>query len=82
MRERLFREAAAQLGAHLEPAWADAAPLLRGEEEDPAAIMAWLSRLRKPCGIFALCDAWARIVARYARAANLRVPEDVALVGV
>ncbi len=82
MRERRFREGAAKLGAHLEPDWgSDAVPPLRGEE-DPAAIMAWLSRLRKPCGIFALCDAWARMLARYARAANLRVPEDVALVGV
>ena len=44
--------------------------------------MAWLSRLRKPCGVFALCDERARMVARYAQAANLRVPEDVALVGV
>jgi LacI family transcriptional regulator len=81
LRERRFREVAAGLGAHLEPSWSDAAqPLCR--EEHPAAIMAWLSRLRKPCGIFALCDAWARMLARYAQAANLRIPEDVALVGV
>jgi LacI family transcriptional regulator len=44
--------------------------------------MSWLSRLKKPCGIFAGCDSWARAVARYARAAQLRVPEDVALIGV
>jgi LacI family transcriptional regulator len=81
-REQLFREAAARLGAHLEPGWWSEAAPPRSGEEDPAAIMAWLSRLRKPCGIFALCDARARMVARYAQAANLRVPEDVALVGV
>jgi LacI family transcriptional regulator, galactose operon repressor len=82
MRERRFRETAAQLGAHLEPGWwSDSAPAI-SREENPAAIMAWLSGLRKPCGIFALCDAWARMVARYARAANFRVPEDVALLGV
>jgi LacI family transcriptional regulator, galactose operon repressor len=87
LREQRFREAAARLGAHLEPGWwSEATPPSCPEkpcrEEDPAAIMAWLSRLRKPCGIFALCDARARMVARYACAAGLRVPEDVALVGV
>ncbi|MEO8184397.1 MAG: substrate-binding domain-containing protein [Deltaproteobacteria bacterium] len=87
LREQHFRRAAAQLGAQLEPGWwSDAAPPFCPQElhreEHPAAIMAWLSRLRKPCGIFALCDAWARMVARYASAANLRMPEDVALVGV
>jgi LacI family transcriptional regulator len=82
LREQRFRESATQLGAHLEPGWwSDAEPTLR-EDEHPAAIMAWLSRLKKPCGIFALCDAWARMVARYARTANLRVPEDIALIGV
>jgi LacI family transcriptional regulator len=82
MREQSFREAAARSGAHLEPGWwSEAAPPLP-QKECPAAIMEWLSRLRKPCGIFALCDAHARMLARYARAANLRVPEDVALVGV
>jgi LacI family transcriptional regulator len=91
-REQHFREAAAHLGAQLEPGWwSNAAPAFgreeqgregHGREEHPAAIMAWLSSLRKPCGIFALCDAWARMVARYASAANLRMPEEVALVGV
>lgn len=80
-REQRFRDAATRLGAHLEPGWCANAPL-PCQEEHPAAIMAWLSRLRKPCGIFALCDAWARMLSRYARTANLRVPEDVALIGV
>jgi LacI family transcriptional regulator len=83
-REQRFRETAARLGAQLEPAWwSDAcAQEPQRREECPAAIMAWLTSLKKPCGIFALCDAWARMLARYAGAANLRVPEDVALVGV
>jgi LacI family transcriptional regulator len=87
LREQRFRETAARLGAQLEPGWwSDAAPPLHPEahcrQEDPGAIMAWLSGLKKPCGVFALCDARARMVARYARAANLRVPEDVSIVGV
>jgi len=86
LREQSFRETAARLGAQLQPGWwseaAAALPPGASRQEDPAAIMAWLSGLKKPCGIFALCDARARMVARYARAANLRVPEDVAIVGV
>jgi LacI family transcriptional regulator, galactose operon repressor len=81
-RDQRFRETAARLGAHLEPGcWAGTAAPQR-KAEHPAHVMQWLSQLRKPCGIFALCDAWARTLARYARAANLRVPEDVALIGV
>jgi LacI family transcriptional regulator len=79
-RERRFREAALQAGAHVEPGWCSDAPLCI--EDDPAAIMAWLSGLQKPCGIFACTDAWARILARYACATQLRVPEDLALLGV
>jgi LacI family transcriptional regulator len=82
LRERRFRELAASLGATLEPGWWSDAATSACREEHPAAIMAWLAGLKKPCGIFALCDAWARVVARYARAAQLRVPEDIAIVGV
>jgi LacI family transcriptional regulator len=81
LREQHFRQFASQLGARLEPSWSSDARAMPGEDQ-PAAIMAWLKGLQKPCGIFALCDAWARMVARYARAANLRVPEDLALIGV
>jgi LacI family transcriptional regulator len=41
----------------------------------------WLRSLPKPCGIFTCTDGWARPVARCARVAGLRVPEDIALVG-
>lgn len=82
LRDQRFRETAARLGVHLEPGcWAGTEPPQR-KSEHPADVIRWLSQLKKPCGIFALCDAWARTLARYARAANLRVPEDVALVGV
>lgn len=81
-RERHFREVAARLGAHLEPAWWSDAAVPSSMEDRPVALMEWLRSLRKPCGVFALCDEWARSLARYARAANLRVPEDLALIGV
>jgi LacI family transcriptional regulator len=81
-RERRFREAAARLGARLEPGWgADAATPVSSDER-PAAFIAWLTALPKPCGIFTCCDAWGRMLAHYAYIAKLRVPEDVALLGV
>jgi LacI family transcriptional regulator len=49
--------------------------------EDPAAMVAWLRGLPKPCGIFTGTDSWARAVSRYARAAGVRVPEQLAMVG-
>jgi LacI family transcriptional regulator len=80
-RERAFVAAALRAGAKVAIGWgSDAAPpLWRGEAE---AMVAWLQALPKPCGLFACADHWARIVARYIRLAGLRVPEDIALVGV
>jgi LacI family transcriptional regulator len=46
------------------------------------AIDAWLSGLPKPCGVFAACDNWARPVATFCRHQDLRIPEDISLVGV
>lgn len=81
-RERRFQQVALRTGACLEPGWASDAAAQRCMEDEPGAIMAWLSGLRKPCGIFACTDAWARVVARYASLAGLRIPEELALVGV
>lgn len=81
-RERAFLKAATASGVRVVEGWwsqrADPSPA----HEDPAAMASWLRDLPKPCGVFACCDAWARVVARYARAADLRVPEDVSIVGV
>ena len=82
LRERHFREFAASRGAELQPSLLLESAASASLQDGPAATMQWLTSLPKPCGVFALCDAWARTLARYARAANLRVPDDVALVGV
>ena len=81
-RERGFAAAVRSAGARLVPGWwrDDAVP--PASFEDPAAITAWLSGLPRPCGVFACTDSWARVVARYARVAGLRIPEDIALIGV
>lgn len=79
---RASRTPQKRAGARLAPGgWLDGAVPPR-HEEHPRAIMAWLATLPKPCSVFACCDAWARIVGRYARVGGLRIPEDIALVGV
>jgi LacI family transcriptional regulator len=81
-RERAFVEGARRAGAQVATGWGsdDAPPDWRGE--NPEAMVAWLLGLPKPCGIFACADHYARVVARYIRLAGLRIPEDIALVGV
>jgi LacI family transcriptional regulator len=80
-RERAFVTRARAAGLQVVPGWGSEASS-RGREEDPAAILAWLRALPRPCGVFTCTDSWGRVVARYARVAGLRVPEDVALLGV
>ncbi|HTV24771.1 MAG TPA: substrate-binding domain-containing protein, partial [Polyangiaceae bacterium] len=82
LRERYFIEAAARVGARIAPPWFVEGAVPSRREEHPKVVMAWLAGLPKPCGVFACCDAWARIVGRYGQVSGLRIPEDVALVGV
>jgi len=82
LREKYFLEAASRAGMSIQPGWWSSAQTGSPTEEQPDAIRQWLSRLERPCGIFTCCDVWGHMLARYARAANLRVPEDVALIGV
>ncbi|HVZ32174.1 MAG TPA: substrate-binding domain-containing protein, partial [Polyangiaceae bacterium] len=77
-RERAFVARALATGAKVVTPWGS-----REEQrtENPAALLQWLRGLEKPCGIFTCTDRWGALVARYARVAGLRVPEDLALVG-
>jgi LacI family transcriptional regulator len=81
-RERAFLARARKSGARVAVGWGSerAAPVWRGENAE--GIIQWLLELPKPCGLFTCADHWARIVARYVRLAGLRVPDDIALVGV
>jgi LacI family transcriptional regulator len=81
-REHAFLERAHAVGAKVAVGWGSdpARPSQRNEE--PAALLAWLHELPKPCGIFTCSDGSARTLARYARVAGLRVPEELALIGV
>lgn len=81
-RERQFYEKAASLNARVVPGWwrDDAHP--PRSQENPAELVSWLNALPKPCGIFAGCDSWARVVARYCKVSGIRIPDEVALIGV
>jgi LacI family transcriptional regulator len=80
-RERAFVERALSSGAMVAPGWGAGSLHPNERHEHPAALVAWLRGLPRPCGIFTCTDGWGRAVARYARAAGLRVPEDLALIG-
>jgi LacI family transcriptional regulator len=79
-REQAFIERARAAGVRVVAGWAGTSAAER--RENPAAMLSWLRALPKPCGIFTCTDGWGRAVARYARVAGLRMPEDIALVGV
>lgn len=80
-RERVFVAEAHAAGARVAPGWGSESELPEDRVEVPARILEWLRQLPRPCGIFTCTDSWGRVVARYVRAAGLRVPEDIALVG-
>lgn len=81
-RERHFRQAAERAGARVEPGWWVEGTARSCSEEPAAGIRSWLQALGTPCGVFACSDAWASIVARYAALGGLRIPDDLALLGV
>jgi LacI family transcriptional regulator len=80
-RERAFVERAQKARVEVAAGWGSSARVPAERGEDPAAMVAWLEKLPRPCGIFTCTDGWGRAVTRYAHAAGLRIPEDLALVG-
>jgi LacI family transcriptional regulator len=80
-REGAFVEQARGAGVQVTRGWGDQTYTQHQRIEDAEAMMSWLRALPKPCGVFTCTDGWGRTVARYAREAGLRVPEDLALVG-
>ena len=58
-------------------------PPTHGSERAFVAHLAdWLGRLPKPCGIFAANDEVSEKVVAACRRLELRIPEDIALIGV
>lgn len=81
-RERHFGEQIEAADARFVPGWGQAGTTATGRGENAAELVRWLKTLPKPCGVFACTDSWARVVARYCQIAQLKIPEDIALVGV
>jgi LacI family transcriptional regulator len=81
-RERAFVTGARKAGARVAVGWGSEGAPWPGRGDDAEGIINWLLALPKPCGLFTCADHWARIVARYVRLAGLKVPDDVALIGV
>lgn len=79
-REAAFVAGALAAGAQVSPGWGSP-DVTQPRIENPGEIFEWLRQLRRPCGVFTCTDRWGRAIARYIRAAGLRVPEDIALVG-
>jgi LacI family transcriptional regulator len=80
-RERAFVEGARAAGLNVSTGWGSEAFTPAERAERPEPLVAWLRKMPKPCGIFTCTDGWGRTVARYAREAGLRVPEDIAIIG-
>ena len=81
-RERAFKQAARARKARIVPGWWKDRAFPPRFHEDPAALTSWVQGLPRPTGMFACTDTWASIIAQYAELAAVRVPEDLALVGV
>ncbi|MGC3989066.1 MAG: substrate-binding domain-containing protein [Chthoniobacteraceae bacterium] len=77
-----FQERAAQAGIKCEllltPSREDAA---RSWHQRIAVAARWLATLPKPCGVFGLHDYMAQLIAEACHEANLRIPDEIALIG-
>lgn len=45
-------------------------------------VKSWIDSLPKPVGLFACCDSWAHYLSSLSRTMGVRIPEEVAIVGV
>ena len=57
-------------------------PQSRSWEKQEKALVAWLAKLPKPCGVFAVHDPIGEEVLAIAASAGIAVPEELAVVGV
>jgi LacI family transcriptional regulator len=83
-REASFCQAVRDLG-HVAACYRSRAPAsdpIRQRWDLDPAVSKWLRSLRKPVGIFVPNDVWGAQIAEACRRVELRVPEDVAVLGV
>lgn len=81
-RVRAFARAAIGRGATYHSACDNMAAEAAFDPDHPHSFRRWLTHAPRPLGLFCPCDAWARHVSVECRIAGIRVPDDVAILGV
>ena len=81
-RGRGFRERAAAHGLSCATHLAALSPTRKQSRQQQSAIHRWLAQLPKPVGLLACNDEFALWIAELCRLNGLRIPDDVALVGI
>jgi LacI family transcriptional regulator len=85
LEERAFRERLAECGHDASSCYSDFLPDAKASvlwKKSAQKTVRWLRRLPKPAAVFACEDTAARYLADLCRQLGLRVPDDVALLGV
>ena len=77
-----FGHRLAELGLPVKNHLVPLAPSACQKRRHHAAIVRWLTELPKPVGVLACNDEFARSIAELCRLHGLRIPDDVALIGV
>lgn len=76
-----FRRAAEKAGCTVEQFDIEGKPPTTNAPPHPFdEVQPWLRSVPRPFGVFSGCDSWGRLIILEARAAGLRVPEDVAVI--
>jgi LacI family transcriptional regulator len=87
-REKTFKQTLAALGFACRarrvemPSWAQQPDWIRSYEREQPGLVDWLKSLPKPVGLMACNDICGHEVLLACAAAGLRVPDDVAIIGV
>ena len=81
-RGRFFAEALFEAGFKVNFYVPPVQHVLRSWPREPEMICKWIQTLPKPCAVFACTDDRCRQVAAACRQAGVRVPEEIALLGV
>jgi len=82
VRLEAFRKVITDAGLHYSDELANFDPHNPAQDPNPANIGRLLQGLRRPTGLFAACDNWARMVVDVSVRHGINIPEDIAVVGV
>lgn len=78
-----FRQTVEQAGKHYCPGGDNFDPSPGSlHTPDTPGVTRWLQSLPKPAGVMGCCDGWAHVITWTCQEAALRIPEDIAVLGV